>query len=107
VPSRSCVVSFTDSEGIEHSVRVSAASLYEAAVLALAEFRRHGFADTTFGPATNLNVQVKAPEAAHVVFSGEGGGCGKPTGNCTSSIRLRFRCILLTGSVSGLREESK
>jgi hypothetical protein len=43
VPSRSCVVSFTDADGVEHSVRVSAASLYEAAVLALAEFRRHGF----------------------------------------------------------------
>ena len=27
-----------------------AASLYEAAVLALAEFRRCGFADATFGP---------------------------------------------------------
>jgi hypothetical protein len=71
VPSRSCIVSFTDPEGIEHSVRVSAASLYEAAVVALAEFRKHGFADTTFGPATKLNVRVKAPEAAHVVSVGK------------------------------------
>jgi hypothetical protein len=38
VPSRSCRVSFTDSEGLEHAVEVSAASVYEAAVLALAEF---------------------------------------------------------------------
>jgi hypothetical protein len=30
VPYRSCVVSFTDVEGVEHSVRVSPASLYEA-----------------------------------------------------------------------------
>jgi hypothetical protein len=49
VPYRSFVVSFTDAEGIEHSVRFSAASLYEAAVLALAEFRRHSFAETIFG----------------------------------------------------------
>jgi len=35
VPIRSCLVSFTDSEGIERSVRVSAESLYEAAVEAM------------------------------------------------------------------------
>jgi hypothetical protein len=68
---RSCIVSFTDPEGIEHSVRVSAATLYEAAVLAMAEFRRHGFADSTFGSATRLNARVMAPEAAHVVSVGK------------------------------------
>lgn len=67
VAHRSCVVSFTDSEGIEHSVRVPAASLYEAAVLALAEFRRHGFADATFGPATKLTVKIQEPEVSHTV----------------------------------------
>ena len=67
MPSRSCVVSFTDSEGIEHCVRVSADSLYEAAVLALAEFRRHGFADATFGPATKLTVKIQEPEMSHTV----------------------------------------
>jgi hypothetical protein len=67
VPHRSCVVSFTDSEGIEHSVRVLAASLYEAAALALAEFRRHGFADTTFGAATKLTVKIQEPEMSHTV----------------------------------------
>ena len=67
MPSRSCVVSFADTEGIEHSVRVSAASLYEAAVLAIAEFRRHGFADTTFGQATKLTVKIQEPEMSHTV----------------------------------------
>ena len=67
MPSRSCVVSFADQEGIEHSVRVSAASLYEAAVLAMAEFRRHGFADTTFGPSTKLTVKIQEPEMSHTV----------------------------------------
>jgi hypothetical protein len=37
----------------------------------MAEFRRRGFADTTFGPATTLNVRVKAPESAHVVSVGK------------------------------------
>jgi hypothetical protein len=68
---RSCVVSFTDSEGVTHSVEIAASTLYEAAVLAMAEFRRHGFADATLGPATTLTVRVKAPEAAHVVSIGK------------------------------------
>jgi hypothetical protein len=50
---RSCSVSFTDSEGITHSVEITASTLFEAAVVAMAEFRRHGFADTTFGSADN------------------------------------------------------
>lgn len=71
MPARSCRVSFADSEGIEHAVEVAATSLYEAAVLALAEFRRCGFADATFGPATRLTVRVKAPEEEHVVSVGK------------------------------------
>jgi hypothetical protein len=93
LPYRSCVVSFTDPEGIEHSVRVSAASLYEAAVLALAEFRRHGFADVAFGPATKLNVRVKAPEAAHVISVGRVkswlDGSGKSPNEHAMKSRLR------------------
>ena len=60
---RTCAVSFADSEGITHSVEVSASSLYEAAVLALAEFRR--------GPGTRLRVEVKAPAVAHELLVGK------------------------------------
>jgi hypothetical protein len=67
VPYRSCAVSFTDSEGIEHRVQVSAATMYEAAVEALAAFQRSGFSDSTFGPATRLTIRVKAPEEEHTV----------------------------------------
>jgi hypothetical protein len=49
---RSCLVSFTDTEGIEHSIRVPAESLYEAAIEAMAAFRRGAFAEMTFGSAT-------------------------------------------------------
>jgi hypothetical protein len=71
VPSRSCRVSFTDSEGLEHAVEVCAASVYEAAAFALAEFRRCGFADATFGPATRLIIRVKQPETEHTVSVGK------------------------------------
>ena len=93
VPHRSCVVSFTDSEGIEHSVRVIASSLYEAAALALAEFRRHGFADTTFGPATKLTVKIQEPEVSHTVsvsrLKSWLDGVGKSPGEHALKSRLR------------------
>jgi hypothetical protein len=49
---RSCLVSFTDTEGIEHSIRVPAESLYEAAIEAMAAFRPGAFAGMTFGTGT-------------------------------------------------------
>jgi hypothetical protein len=55
-------------KAIEHAVEVAPASLYEAAVLALAEFLRCGFADATFGQATRLNVRVKTPEEEPTVM---------------------------------------
>src|SRR5258708_2919587 len=42
---RTCVVSFVDSTGIRHSIEVAAESLYEAAALAVKEFRRHPWTD--------------------------------------------------------------
>jgi hypothetical protein len=55
VPSRICNVSFTGSDGIVHAVEVTAASLYEAAVLALAEFRKGWLIEVLPGPVTCLD----------------------------------------------------
>ncbi len=52
---------------VQHSVEVSAATVYEACVLGMAEFRKCGFAEINFGPATILGVSVKAPATAHLV----------------------------------------
>ena len=71
VPSRSCFVSFTDSEGIEHSVQVPAESLYEAAIEAMAAFRRSVLAEMPLGSATRLTIRVKAPEEEHTVSIGK------------------------------------
>jgi hypothetical protein len=68
---RSCLVSFTDAEGIEHSIRVPAESLYEAAIEAMAAFRRGAFAEMTFGSATQLRIRVRAPEEEHTVTVGK------------------------------------
>jgi hypothetical protein len=64
---RTCLVSFTDTNGIRHAVEVAAVTLYEAAVLAMAEFRRCGFTTDAPGPATRLTVTVKAPGTTHEI----------------------------------------
>ena len=64
---RTCLVSFTDSEGIRHSVEVAGSTLYEAAALAIREFRRCGFTVDAPGPATWITVAVKAPATSHEV----------------------------------------
>jgi hypothetical protein len=71
VPSRSCRVSFTDSEGVEHSVQVPAESLYEAAVEAMAAFRRSVLAEMPLGSGTRLTIRVKAPEEEHTITIGK------------------------------------
>jgi hypothetical protein len=71
VPSRTCQVSFTDSDGIEPSVRVPAESLYEAAVEAIAAFRRSVLAEMPLGPGTRPTIRVMAPEEEHTVTIGK------------------------------------
>ena len=60
------MVSFTDCDGIEHAVQVAATSMYEAAALAISEFRKHPWGDG-IGPgrATRLTVRVETPATAH------------------------------------------
>ena len=99
MPSHTCRVSFTDCQGVEHAVEIAASSLYEACVLALAQFRRCGFAETVFGPATMLRVVVKAPETAQMVSVGKlhawlSGACRSPN---EQVVRKKLREVL--GSV--------
>jgi hypothetical protein len=63
--SSSCRVAFTDGAGVTHSVTIAASSLYEAAALALAEFKRCGFVMAMAGPATRLTVTVEVPATTH------------------------------------------
>lgn len=65
-----CVVFFTDTESVRHSVEVEARSLYEAAALALAEFRSSGVVEE-IGPATRLSIAVRRPETIHELAVGK------------------------------------
>ena len=64
---RACRVSFTDPEGITHTASVTAASLYEAAALGVAEFRRCLLLDVAPGPATRLTVAIDSPSTVHEI----------------------------------------
>lgn len=57
-----CTVTFTDADRITHGVEVSASSLYEACVLAMAEFRRGEWA---YGSHSTLSVVMRGPEMKH------------------------------------------
>ena len=52
-----CVVSFVDTEGLRHTVEVEAASLYEAAVVAMKTFKQH---DCEPGLITKLEVEIRS-----------------------------------------------
>jgi hypothetical protein len=69
--SSTCRVSFDDGAGITHTVSVSASSLYEAAALAIAEFKKSGFAFAAVGLGTRLRVAVKPPTTTHELSVGK------------------------------------
>ena len=48
-----------------HTVTVAASSLYEAAALAMAEFKKSGFALAQVGPSTRLTIAVEPPATTH------------------------------------------
>jgi gamma-glutamylcysteine synthetase len=50
---------------VTHTVIVPASSLYEAAALGVAEFKRNGFAFASIGPATRLKISVEPPATTH------------------------------------------
>jgi hypothetical protein len=69
--SSTCRVSFEDGAGVTHTVSISASSLYEAAALALAEFKRSGFALASVGSGTRLRIAVEAPTTTHELSVGK------------------------------------
>jgi hypothetical protein len=67
VPLRSCLVSFTDSRGVQHSVEVTAETLFDAAALGVAVLRKDGWIDQGFAVGTKLRVDVREPATSHTV----------------------------------------
>ena len=63
---RTCSVTLTDTQGLRHSVDVTAESLFEAAATALAIFKKNGWTDP-IGSAARLEVEVREPGVKHTV----------------------------------------
>ena len=66
MPPRSCVVSFSDSRRVKHSVAVTAELLFQAAPLGLSLLRAHEWVEQP-GPATRLEIQIGQPIVTHEV----------------------------------------
>jgi hypothetical protein len=60
-------VSVSDLEGIEHTVEVTAATLYEAAAAALAAFRDDEWVEQIGNGLTTVSVSVQQPAVEHHV----------------------------------------
>jgi hypothetical protein len=67
MPSTRCRVSYTDSEGIVHSVDVEAESLYEAVAIAVAQFRDDHLNPAAPGPMTEFTVAVYRHPTEHEI----------------------------------------
>ena len=91
VPIRRCRVSFIDTNGITHMANVTGESLYEAAVAALAEFKRCGFTDVIAGPATRLRIAVESPGTEHELSVGKIQAWLEGSGKSPNEEALRVR----------------
>jgi hypothetical protein len=64
---RTCRVTCQDIAGVEHTVEVTAESLYEAVARGLAAFRNADWAGEIGRGQTTITVVVKQPEVEHKV----------------------------------------
>ena len=64
---RTCTVSCCDLKGIEHSIEVTADSLYEAVAQDLRVFRENDWVDDIGGGLRTITVVVRQPAVEHKV----------------------------------------
>lgn len=62
---RECSVSYEDTRGVVHTVRVHASGVYEAAALGVIEFKRCEFLKEQPGAGTLLTIAVPGPTIVH------------------------------------------
>ena len=64
---RTCRVTCRDAQGIEHTVQVTAQSLFEAVAQALRVFRDHDWSDEPNSGSASVVVTIKPAEVEHRV----------------------------------------
>ena len=90
---RTCRVTCRDGHGIDHSVEVSAQTLYEAVAQALTIFREGDWTEALEGQAAAVVVRIKQPEIEHTVrlrdFRNWLNASGKSPAEMALKVRLR------------------
>ena len=66
MPQRPCLVTIVDTGGIRHSIEVTADSVFDAAARGLAALDESAWT-TRPGPATRVEIEVRAPIVTHTV----------------------------------------
>lgn len=96
---RTCTVSCTDARGYEHSVEVTADSLYEAVTQGLRVFRENDWVDD-IGRGQTISVAVRQPETRHKVQLREFERWLESQGRTPAEVSLkgRLRELLKSGS---------
>jgi hypothetical protein len=64
---RTCRVTCIDPRGVEHTIQVSAQSLYEAVAQALRIFREDAWSEDLWQSAASLTVKISQPAVEHRV----------------------------------------
>lgn len=64
---RACRVTCRDAQGVEHTVQVTAQSLFEAVAQALRVFREHDWSDEPNSGSASVAVTIKPAEVEHRV----------------------------------------
>ena len=64
---RTCTVSYCDLKGVEHTIEVTADSLYEAVAQGLRVFRENDWIDEVGHGQTTISVVVRQPKVQHKV----------------------------------------
>src|SRR5216684_1817826 len=67
MPVRTCKVSCFDARGVEHTVQVTAQSLYEAVAQALRVFREDDWSENPSLDPASVTIAVKQPEVEHKI----------------------------------------
>jgi hypothetical protein len=88
---RTCRVTCRDIEGVEHTVEVSADSLYEAVARGLAALRDMDWVDHIGRGQTTITVRVKQPEVEHKIRMRDFEAWLESTGRSPAQMALKTR----------------